>query len=53
MHEYVKVSFICPVCLMVCGWNAKRQIYDAVQVEGEDPRELQYAHRECAEKMDA
>ena len=48
-----RVSFVCPVCWRTCGWNAKRQVYDAVEVPSEDPRETQYAHKGCAEKESA
>ena len=44
------VSFICPVCWMTCGWNEKRQIYDAVEVASEHERTKQYAHRSCMDK---
>lgn len=50
MSEYVLVSWVCPVCHMICGWNAKKQEFDAVEVQGENPRERQYAHRKCADR---
>ena len=47
--QFDLVSFICPVCRMTCGWNAKKQEFDAIQVEGENPRERQYAHKKCVD----
>ena len=45
-----RVSFVCPICHYGCGWDSKKQIYDAVEVPTEREDMIQYAHAECVEK---
>lgn len=49
---FAGVSFVCPVCLMLCGWDEKRKTTDAVQVPHPSKDDwLQYAHAACAEHI--
>lgn len=45
---YAGVSFVCVFCSRLCGWDAKRNLWDGVQMEN-PPREgwLQYVHPDC------
>lgn len=55
VSSFTGVSYICPFCQMICGWNAKQQVFDAVQIGVTAEREdwLQYAHRVCVAKAEA
>jgi hypothetical protein len=49
---YAGVDFRCPSCGMTCGWNEKRQVFDAVEVpHPERPDWRQYAHERCADVL--
>lgn len=41
------VSFVCPECNFLCGWNDKKRFYDAVEVPGPKEGWKQYAHEKC------
>jgi uncharacterized lipoprotein YehR (DUF1307 family) len=45
-----RVSFVCPYCITVCGWNEKKKTYDAEQIGTDDEKTIQYAHRSCLER---
>lgn len=47
------VSFVCPVCEMLCGYNEKKKTTDAVQVASTRENWLQYAHANCADSVES